>query len=140
MSTNTNNEEKIENQRKLVFSENPTLEIVSPCTVENGILRLSENEIQQFVEFFKKEERKITLFIPASGSGSRMFEFLYDFLEEPNESNRALIERFLNRIQSFAFFRQLPLDKQKEILTFQISLREIVSYLLNKDGMGYGEI
>jgi hypothetical protein len=140
MSTNTALEEKIEHQRKLVFSENPTLKIVAPCTIGNGILRLSEGEIHQFVEFFKKEEKKISLFIPASGSGSRMFEFLFDFLEEPNESNRAQVERFLNRIQSFAFFRQLPLEKQKEITEFQISLREIVSYLLNKDGMGYGEL
>lgn len=140
MTTYTTTEEKIEHQRKLVFSENPTLKIIAPCTVGNGILRFSEVEIQQFVGFFKKEEKKINLFIPASGSGSRMFEFLFDFLEEPNESNRAQVERFLNRIQSFAFYRQLPLDKQKEIKDFQISLREIVSYLLNKDGMGYGEL
>ncbi|MFM7683889.1 MAG: DUF4301 family protein, partial [Bacteroidota bacterium] len=118
MTTYTTNEEKIEHQRKLVFSENPTLKIIAPCTVGNGILRFSEVEIQQFVDFFKKEEKKINLFIPASGSGSRMFEFLFDFLEEPNETNRAQVERFLNRIQSFAFYRQLPLDKQKEIKDF----------------------
>lgn len=140
MSTFTAKEEKIDHQRKLVFAENPTLNIVAPCTVGNGILRLSDNEIQQFVKFFKKEEKKISLFIPASGSGSRMFEFLYDFLEEPNESNRAQVERFLNKIQSFAFFRQLPIEKQKEIKDFRISLREIVSYLLNHDGMGYGQL
>lgn len=140
MSTNKSKEEIIEHQRELVIAENPTLKIVAPCTIGNGILRLSENEIHQFVEFFKNEEKNISLFIPASGSGSRMFEFLYDFLEEPNESNRAQVERFLNKIQSFAFFRQLPFEKQQEIKEFRVSLREIVSYLLNNEGMGYGQL
>ena len=140
MSTTANNQPEIELQRKLVFSEKPILNIVAPCTIGNGIIRLSESEIRQFEELFKKAEKKISFFIPASGSGSRMFEFLYDFLEEPNESNRAQVERFLNNIQSFAFFRQIPSDKQKEIVDFQISLQEVVSFLLNKDGMGYGEL
>ena len=140
MSTNTTFEEQIEQQRKLVFAENPTLKIVAPCTIGNGILQLSKNDIQQFVDFFRQVGKNICFFIPASGSGSRMFEFLYDFLEEPNEGNRAQVERFLNKIQSFAFFRQLPLKKQKEINDFQLSLREIVSYLLNKEGMGFGEL
>jgi hypothetical protein len=140
MSNNTATEDRIEQQRKLVFANNPTLNIVAPCTIGNGILRLSENEIKRYEEFFKSEEKNLCLFIPASGSGSRMFEFLYDFLDQPNENNRAQVERFLNKIQSFAFFRQLPANKQQEILSFQISLSEIVSYLLNKDGMGYGEL
>jgi hypothetical protein len=140
MSTTANNQPEIELQQKLVFSEKPILNIVAPCTIGNGIIRLSESEIRQFEELFKKAEKKISFFIPASGSGSRMFEFLYDFLEEPNESNRAQVERFLNNIQSFAFFRQIPSEKQKEIVDFQISLQEVVSFLLNKDGMGYGEL
>jgi hypothetical protein len=140
MSNNTATEDRIEQQRKLVFANNPTLNIVAPCTIGNGILRLSENEIKRYEEFFKSEEKNLCLFIPASGSGSRMFEFLYDFLDQPNENNRAQVERFLNKIQSFAFFRQLPTNKQQEILSFQISLSEIVSYLLNKEGMGFGEL
>lgn len=140
MSTNTYNEEKIELQRKLVFSANPVLKIVAPATIGNGILSFSDDEIQQFESYFKKAEKKICFFIPASGSGSRMFEFLYEFLSDPNESNRAQVERFLNKLQSFAFFRQLPLEKQKEFEDFQISLREMISFLLNNDGMGYGEL
>lgn len=140
MSTNTYNEEKIELQRKLVFSANPVLKIVAPATIGNGILSFSDDEIQQFESYFKKAEKKICFFIPASGSGSRMFEFLYEFLSDPNESNRAHVERFLNKLQSFAFFRQLPLEKQKEFKDFQISLREIISFLLNDHGMGYGEL
>lgn len=140
MSTNTNNEEKIKLQRKLVFSANPVLKIVAPATIGNGILSFSDDEIQQFESYFKKAEKKICFFIPASGSGSRMFEFLYEFLSDPNESNRAQVERFLNKLQSFAFFRQLPLEKQKEFKDFQISLREIITFLLNDHGMRYGEL
>lgn len=140
MSTNTLISEKIDKQRKLVFSENPVLNIVAPCKIGEGILKLSSSDKIKFSDLFEKSDKKVCFFIPASGSGSRMFEFLYDFLEAPNEYNRAQVERFLNMVQSFAFFRQLPKEKQDEILNFNLPLKEIVAFLLKKQGMGFGEL
>ncbi len=140
MSTNLSIEELIEKQRQLVFAPNPKLNIVAPCTIGNGILKLSESEVELYNQIFKNHKKHICFFIPASGSGSRMFEFLYDFIESPDENNRAQVERFINKIESFAFFRQLPRDKQIEILEFKISIQEIVQFLLNNNGMGYGEL
>ena len=62
MSTNTTFEEQIEQQRKLVFAENPTLKIVAPCAIGNGILQLSKNDIQQFVDFFRQLGKNICFF------------------------------------------------------------------------------
>lgn len=140
MSTIITAQEKIEKQRQLVFSENPILKIVAPCKIGEGILKLTLNDKIKYSDLFEKSNKKVCLFIPASGSGSRMFEFLYDFLEAPNENNRAQVERFLNKVQSFAFFRQLPKEKQESILNFQLPLDEIVEFLLKKEGMGYGEL
>ena len=140
MSINTFTSEKIDQQRKLVFSENPILKIVAPCKIGEGILKISPSDRVKYADLFEKSNKKVCLFIPASGSGSRMFEFLYDFLEAPNDSNRAQVERFLNKVQSFAFFRQLPKEKQDSILNFNLPLDEIVTFLLKKEGMGYGEL
>ena len=69
-----------------------------------------------------------------------MFQFLYEFLEEPNEENRALVERFLNTIEEFAFFGQLSNEMKKGILERTLDLEKIVSHLLNEDGLGFGSL
>ena len=133
-------EQEINSQREKVFNENPSLELVAPCKLGEGILRLSNEEKAKFIEKYIQKNVPICFFIPASGSGSRMFEFLYAFLEEPNDENRSKVERFLNSISDFAFFKQLPKDKQRAIKEQTIEFEEIVSYILNQDGLGYGHL
>jgi hypothetical protein len=133
-------EQEINSQREKVFNENPSLELVAPCKLGEGILRLSSEEKANYIEKYIQKNVPICFFIPASGSGSRMFEFLYAFLEEPNDENRSKVERFLNSISDFAFFKQLPKDKQRAIKEQTIEFEEIVSYILNPDGLGYGHL
>ena len=43
-----------------------------------------------------------------------MFQFLFDFLEVPDDENRGKVERFLNHLDDFAFSRKIaPAIKQK---------------------------
>ncbi len=133
-------EQEINSQREKVFNENPSLELVAACKIGEGILRLSDDEKARYIDTYVHENVPISFFIPASGSGSRMFEFLYEFLEEPNDENRSKVERFLNSISDFAFFKQLPKDKQRAIKDQTIEFEEIVSFILNKDGLGYGHL
>jgi hypothetical protein len=139
MSTTYSNE-LIKLQKQKVFGENPELQLVSPCKIGEGILRLTEDETAFFVKQYAEKNTAISFFIPASGSGSRMFQFLYEFLEEPNEDNRSKVERFLNSIADFAFFKQIPSEMQRAIKDQSIGLDEIVSYLLHSDGLGYGQM
>jgi hypothetical protein len=139
MSTTYSNE-LIKLQKQKVFGENPELELVSPCKIGEGILRLTEDEMSFFIKQYAAKNTAISFFIPASGSGSRMFQFLYEFLEEPNEDNRSKVERFLNSIADFAFFKQIPSEMQRAIKEQSIGLDEIVSYLLHSDGLGYGHM
>ena len=111
----TTNEQQINSQREKVSQPNPKLNIISPCKIGNGILKLSDSEWNFYNDVFKNLNCKIGVFIPASGSGSRMFEFLFDFLSNPTNENRSLVERFLNRIQKFAFFRHLPLELETKL-------------------------
>ena len=116
--TATTNEQQINSQREKVSQPNPKLNLISPCKIGNGILKLSENDWNYYNSSFKELSCKIGIFVPASGSGSRMFEFLFDFLSNPTNENRSLVERFLNRIQKFAFFRHLPKELQSKLLNF----------------------
>lgn len=136
----TNQEQQIIDQREKVSQANPKLNIVAPCRIGNGILQLTESEWDKYYNSFKNLNCKIGVFIPASGSGSRMFEFLFDFLSNPTDENRSLVERFLNRIQKFAFFRHLPLELQTKLINFEVSLDDFANYLLQKEGMAYGEM
>jgi hypothetical protein len=138
--TELNTESKIAVQREKVFAENPALELVAPCKVGEGIFRPSVQQKEQFVVRFKTESKKLTFFIPASGAGSRMFQFLYEFLETPNDDNRALAERFINSIEDFAFFKYLPLSFRRSIIKDEVRIEDLVAYLLDKDGMNFSSL
>ncbi len=131
---------KIEEQRGKVLGAHPEVVLISPCKVGEGVLQLSQQLQQYLAKVFEKEVLKSCFFIPASGSGSRMFQFLFDFLEGPNEENRGHVEKFLNHISEFAFFQQLPVDVRKKLETHDLDLDEFVSFLLRSEGMGYGDL
>lgn len=136
----TTSEQQINSQREKVSLPNPKLNIISPCKIGSGILKLSDSDWDFYNNAFNNLNCKIGIFIPASGSGSRMFEFLFDFLSNPTNESRSLVERFLNRIQKFAFLRHLPLELQTKLINFEVSLEEFANFLLQKDGMAYGEM
>lgn len=136
MTTNYTNEQ-VQEQKLKVFNQNPSLELVSPCKIGEGILRLTNEEKERLVIEYAAKNYPISFFIPASGSGSRMFQFLYEFLEEPTDENRSQVERFLNSITEFAFFKKIPKEIQRAIRQQSMGFEEIVSYLLKQEGLGF---
>lgn len=130
----------IELQKSKVFGEHPEVVLVAPCKFGEGILKIDKTNQLGYIHRFDVAKVSTCFFVPASGSGSRMFQFLYDFLEQPSEDNRSNVERFLNNITDFAFFQQIPLEIRKKIESFELDLDEVVSYLLKSHGMGYGDL
>lgn len=131
---------KIEEQRNKVMGAHPEVLLISPCKIGEGIIQVSKEVQLYLIKIFEKEKFTSCFFIPASGSGSRMFQFLFDFLESPDEENRSSVEKFLNHISEFAFFQQLPLDIRKKLEKHDLDLDEFVSYLLRAEGMGYSDL
>lgn len=132
--------QNIEKQRKEVFELKPTVKLVAPCKINNGIIKLSQVQQEESKQLFERSEFKSCFFIPASGSGSRMFQFLYDFLNNPNEDNRGQIEKFLNHIEDFAFYSKVPYEVKKSLLNDEISLEDFVRYLLTEKGLSLGDL
>ncbi|MFA5574637.1 MAG: DUF4301 family protein [Brumimicrobium sp.] len=130
----------IEEQRTKVFKDLPEINLVRPCRLNDGVIRHSDFEKNKYKIKFDNTEKEICFFIPASGSGSRMFSFLFNFLHNPNEESRSQTERFLNAIQTFAFFEMLPYDIKKRVREYDINLDELVSYILNEEGLNLGSL
>ena len=130
----------IEIQRDKVFGNQPDLKLISPCKIGDGVITSDDDYRELLMDKFDASNPKTTFFIPASGSGSRMFQFLFDFLETPNDENTSQVERFLNHIEDFAFFQKLPIDVRKKIKAQDINLDEFVRFLLTDIGMGFGDL
>lgn len=130
----------IEVQREKVFGNQPDLKLISPCKIGDGVITSDDDYRELLMDKFDSSNPKTTFFIPASGSGSRMFQFLFDFLETPNDENTSQVERFLNHIEDFAFFQKLPIDVRKKIKAQDINLDEFVRFLLTDIGMGFGDL
>lgn len=94
--------------------------LVSPATIDNGILSLSEAEFEEKASFFdsQKGSLKIKKFVPASGAATRMFKFLRTFLNDfdiEQETINAYINRrkdkelpiFIVAMDKFPFFEAL---------------------------------
>ena len=128
----------IEEQRKLVFAAQPAIKLTRPCRLNDGIISHAEFEKNRYKVKFENNNLTVHFFIPASGSGSRMFQFLYEFLAQPSDESRSKTEHFLNAIEDFAFFELLPYQVKKKVREYDISLDQFVSYLLKSEGLGLG--
>lgn len=129
--------DEIQQQKQKVFGEKPSLELVNPCRIGEGILLLSDEEKEDFANYYNLKNVPICFFIPSSGSGSRMFQFLHEFLEEPNDENRSKVELFINSIEEFAFYNQISKELQGSIKDKSLDIEQFAQYLLNIEGLGF---
>lgn len=118
----------------------PFSEIVKPCTIGNGIEKLSEDEVKQLCDSYdtKSTNYSIIKFVPASGAASRMFKNLFDFAssKDPDHSAR----KTMSNIEKFAFIDELQAirsQNNKSDLDKEIAAAD---YILNSHGLNYGHL
>ena len=132
-------EESIQFQQQALQKGAPILPVVRSCRVGDGILSLSEEEQERLRAVAGTFEKPIQFFIPASGSGSRMFAFLEEYLAQPSLELAEKAERFFSRLPEFALFRKLPAPMQNAYQTGALTLAELIHFLLNPAGLNYGQ-
>ncbi|QBZ96882.1 DUF4301 family protein [Flavobacterium sangjuense] len=126
--------DKIEGELLLFQLGIPKITLEKPATINDGIVKLSNEEFQHYANFFdtKKDTLKLKKFVPASGAASRMFKFLSEFLidfDHENETINAYINRkkdknlpiFLAGIEKFPFYEAVK-TKLKELYKDYYSL------------------
>lgn len=127
-------------QKKKVFEDQPIIKLVNPCKVGNGIVNFSLFLRDELIKKFETNAVTTSFFIPASGSGSRMFQFLFEFLDNPNEQTSGNIERFFNHIEEFAFYQKVPAQMKDLSLFEDTNLEKFIRFLLDEEGLGLSHI
>ena len=105
---------------KLFYSGIEKTNIVRPAIINDGIVKLTDNQFGECFSYFEsnKENLKLLKFVPASGAASRMFKFLNEFLNEfdiendtinsyINKKNATQLSVFLTGIDKFSFFETI---------------------------------
>lgn len=138
---NNHSQVALNDQKAKVSGGSPKLKIIAPCTQGNGILKLMPKEEAYYEEEFHKISSPLCFFIPASGSGSRMFDFLQVELAsgKPEKANKT--NDFINRLKDFAFYKSLNQAQKEQLISFH-SHKELIDFILTnkQNGIGLGSL
>ncbi|MEY8849949.1 DUF4301 family protein [Psychroserpens sp. XS_ASV72] len=99
---------QVEQQIEIFEDGLPFSNLVSAATIGNGILSLTEQEIDDYVLKYESQLQALSIlkFVPASGAATRMFKFLFKFLNEydiDKESINSYINTHNNKDLSIFF-------------------------------------
>ena len=149
--------EKINRQINLIKRGTNFIELVRPCTVNDGLLQIDEANNNHLLELHQNAlaNGRFAKFVPASGAASRMFRKLeavlntynsvtLDELKKNADSKQAeaYAVRFLENLNNFAFYQELKngLESQNydvDKLLEGGNVLIIINYLINPEGMNY---
>ncbi len=142
--------ESIEIQLENFRTGFPPVDLHAPATPGNGIICLSENEVNRYALRYENIQRNLqsVKFIPASGAASRMFQSLYAYVQDTNEATG---EAFPEIEQIIAGLHKLALTENlKELLLRAgIDVDELVSHknyrpiirsIILEGGLNYGKM
>lgn len=129
-------------------------QLVRPCTIGDGIIRIEESERSLLSDIFKKAKAsgRIMKFVPASGAASRMFKDLYSYMngclnsKEPiSTAVRDFGLQFIESLAKFPFFDELSdcLTKDGHNIDKLIKEKkhgEILQCLLTEKGLNYAQL
>ncbi len=127
----------------------PYLKIIDAATVENGIIRLSEPDLEKAVNLYNEKIAhgiRPLKFVPASGAASRMFKDLYEALDSLNKNipeeevlktNKGA-KKYIGGFENFAFAAELKSVLEKA--GAEQSVRNKIDYLLSEKGLNYGAL
>jgi len=148
---------QVQQQIELFESGLPYSNLIEEATIDNGIVRLTQDEITHFISCFetKKDEVLVLKFVPASGAATRMFKFLFKFLEEyslEEESVNSYVNTHKNKGLSLFFiglekfpFYHIVIEKLLEIFPNfnSLSINEqglkFVEMMLDSDKLNFGD-
>ncbi|MBF8148849.1 DUF4301 family protein [Winogradskyella sp. F6397] len=134
----------------------PHTNISDAATLNHGIIPLNDASIKEYTETFEaeKDKKSILKFVPASGAATRMFKFLFRFVEEYNANEQSLnsyinktnlreLSLFMVGLEKFPFYHQvLKLLKSKGIAYETLSNQEKIWHfskaMLDENQLNFG--
>lgn len=113
----------------------PFIQAKAPATVGEGILRLTEEDLELLTQVFDLQapKNKLLKFVPASGAASRMFKALY--AAKDNGKMDDSVRNFFENLPEFAFY-----DALLNAIGGYGGNQEILDGLLTEKGLDYGNL
>lgn len=143
--------EKVQNQIQTFKEGIPFVELSQAAVVGNGILRFSEKEQLDLIQYFEDNRKNLELlkFVPASGAASRMFKAMFNFLDsyEPSKENLSeYIERtgdtdakkFTENLSDFPFYDLIMSRIEGKASNKDEAAYLFVKEMLTENGFDYG--
>jgi len=127
----TGDKSSILKQKSEVLIGKNTVTLHGSCVLQNGILQLSEDQKNLLELRFEAWRGSVSFFIPASGSGSRMFSGVMDFINSGEETSE--IKQFFDNLPQMALFQELPMVIKEKYNSLQSIY--VAQYLISNDGM-----
>lgn len=94
--------ESIKLQKSQVLCSDFHVDLHAACNIGSGIVKLNKEDELKAINTFDNSGIAPSFFIPSSGSGSRMFQFLFEYLETEEDSD--LTNRFFSSIEQLPFY------------------------------------
>lgn len=129
----------------------PFMQLEKAAVVDDGILRFSNEEEAELIQYFEEARGNLDLlkFVPASGAASRMFKAMFNFLEVYDFKKESIadyiartgdtaVQKYVEDMASFPFYDIImerttgkSSNKDEEIYLF-------VKEMLVSEGLNYG--
>ncbi|MFA6401018.1 MAG: DUF4301 family protein [Salinivirgaceae bacterium] len=150
--------EKITEQINQFINGFPTLDIIKPALVKDGIKQLTDKMLDEKIKVFEKSSKKLKSikFVPASGAATRMFKTLYDamnhyhnseeeYLRITTDNSFQSVNYLCKNLQNLAFYNELKQAIEMDGCSLdEISKKRdlplLVQYLLTEKGLNYGNL
>lgn len=129
--------------------------LVAAASIENGIDKYTEAEAEDLIGLYESKQNSLDMvkFVPASGAATRMFKFLFEFLQQFNPEketveayakrlNDTQILTFVDNLEQFPFYHQV-LSKLKtrhpnvERLSKEQTYLEFIKTMLDENALNY---
>ncbi|KQC30917.1 DUF4301 family protein [Flagellimonas eckloniae] len=143
--------EKVAAQIETFKAGIPFVKLVKAAVVSDGILRFSNEEQNEIIQYFENFRGGLELlkFVPASGAASRMFKAMFNFLDAYDSSKETLseyiyrtgdkaVKRFTENMSRLPFYKLImdrisgkAKNKDEEAYLF-------VQEMLMSDGLNFG--
>ena len=148
--------QKIQQDLKYFSTGFPKLQIISPATLGDGILKINPEEKQDLINTYKHADVNVLKFVPASGAASRMFRLLHQFLEQFPKTELSFesfikqdefkpLEDFFKTVEQLPFYEELTQalkTKGIDVNTLPKSKKaiELTQQMLSENGFDMGNL
>ena len=136
----------------------PWLDVLRPATLGDGIIDFNNDQWRVWAKSYEQQSKSLEVvkFVPASGAATRMFGFLFDFLNSFDPENERLndylaqpgheaIAKFYAHIKEFPFIELIRQQVRQHYPEFKTWTKEkrfatMVSVLIQEPGLNFGSL